>query len=50
MVERRHGWNMQGSNGDRDTENRLMDTEMGGEWGGGVHGKSNTATYITMWN
>ena len=36
----------QGSNGDTDIENRLMDMERGGE--GKMYGKSNMETYITI--
>ena len=41
---------MQGSNGETDIENRLMDMERGGERGGEgeMYGKSNTETYITI--
>ena len=36
---------LQGSNGETDTENRLMDMGKGEEM---VYGKSNMATYITI--
>ena len=37
---------MQGSNGETGIENRLLDTERGGE--GEMYGESNTETYITI--
>ena len=39
--------NLQGSNGETDIDNRLMDMGLGNE--GEMYGKSNMVTYITIW-
>ena len=39
---------MQGSNGDTDIENRLMDTGLGEEGEDGMYRGSNTETFITI--
>ena len=48
-LERWYWWNyFQDSNGDTDTENRLMDTEGGEEEEGRMHEESNMEIYITI--
>ena len=48
--ERWYWWNyLQGSNGGTDIENRLMDIGAGEETEGGMYGKSNLETYITIY-
>ena len=45
-LERWYWWNyLQGSSGDTDTENRLMDTEWGKGGQAGIYGESNMETY-----
>ena len=39
---------MQGSNGDTDIENKLVDTERWEEGKSGMYGESNMGTYITI--
>ena len=39
---------MQGSNGDTDIENRLLDTGLGEEGEGGMYGESNMETYVKI--
>ena len=39
---------MQGSNGDKDIENRLMNTSEGEEGEGEMYGESNMESYITI--
>ena len=47
--ERWYWWNyLQGSNGDTDIENRLMDTGLGEEGEDGMYRGSNTETFITI--
>ena len=46
-LERWYWWTyLQGSNGDKDIENRLMNTSKGEEGEGGLYGESTMETYI----
>ena len=48
-LERWYRWiYLEGSNGETDIENRLIDIGLGEEGEGGMHGESNMETYITI--